>query len=142
MICLVYVDDTLLYAQCQKDIDDVIHKLTKRPMVLEIEDAVAGFLGVDIQHDPITKEVTLTQTSLIDHIIEALGVDDLPGVDTPADEVLGKDEFGEPAKCTFNYASVIGMLWYLYGHSRPDLGFAVSQAARFSFNTKRSHELS
>jgi hypothetical protein len=33
------------------------------------------------------------------------------------------------------------MLWYLYGHSRPDLGFAVSQAARFSFGPKRSHEL-
>ena len=142
VICLVYVDDTLLYARCQQDIDDVIHELTvKRRMVLEIEDAVAGFLGVDIQRDPVTKEVTLTQTGLIDRIIEALGVDDLPGVDTPADEVLGKDELGEPAKCTFNYASVIGMLWYLYGHSRPDLGFAVSQAARFSFNTKRSHEL-
>ena len=33
------------------------------------------------------------------------------------------------------------MLWYLYGHSRPDLGFAVSQAARFAFAPKRSHEL-
>ena len=33
------------------------------------------------------------------------------------------------------------MLWYLYGHSRPELGFAVSQAARFSFSPKRSHEL-
>jgi hypothetical protein len=33
------------------------------------------------------------------------------------------------------------MLWYLYGHSRPDLGFAVSQAARFTFQPKRSHEL-
>ena len=33
------------------------------------------------------------------------------------------------------------MMWYLYGHSRPDLGFAVSQAARFAFSPKRSHEL-
>ena len=80
-------------------------------MVLEIEDAVAGFLVIDIQRDPVTKEVTLTQTGLIDRIIEALGVNDLPGVDTPADEVLGKDELGEPAKCTFSYANVIGMLW-------------------------------
>ena len=50
-------------------------------------------------------------------IIEALGVKDLPPVSTPADVVLGKDENGDPANCTFNYASVIGMLWYLYGHS-------------------------
>ena len=64
-----------------------------------------------------------------DRIIEALDVEHLPPVDTPADEILGKDELGEPANCTFSYPSVIGMLWYLYGHSRPDLGFAVSQAA-------------
>ena len=29
----------------------------------------------------------------------------------------------------------------MYGHSRPDLGFAVSQAAGHVFNPKRSHEL-
>ena len=33
------------------------------------------------------------------------------------------------------------MIWYLYGHSRPDIGFATSQAARFTFQPKRSHEL-
>ena len=110
-------------------------------MVLEEEDSVAGFLGVQMKQDTETGEITLTQTGLIERIIEALGCKDLPGVKTPATETLGKDEFGDPANCTFNYASVIGMLWYLYGHSRPDLGFAVSQAARFAFQPKRSHEL-
>ena len=86
-------------------------------------------------------QITLTQTGLAERIVEALHCQNLPPVDTPATEVLGKDEDGDPADCTFNYASVIGMLWYLYGHSRPDLGFAVSQAARFAFQPKRSHEL-
>ena len=85
--------------------------------------------------------VKLTQKGLTKRIIEALQVEDLPPVSTPADSVLGKDLDGDPPNCTFNYASVIGMLWYLYGHSRPDLGFAVSQAARFAFNPKCSHEL-
>ena len=110
-------------------------------MTLEEEDDAAGFLGVSITRNPETKDVTFKQLGLTDRIIEALGCEDLPGVDTPADQVLGKDENGDPANCTFSYASVIGMLWYLYGHSRPDLGFAVSQAARFAFNPKRSHEL-
>ena len=130
MICLVYVDDTLLYAHNEKDIDDVLNRLqNERKMSLEVEDDVAGFLGVQIHGDPVTKEVTLTQSGLIKRILKALKIDDLPAVRTLADQVLGKDELGEPANCTFNYASVIGMLWYLYGHSRPDLGFAVSQAA-------------
>ena len=110
-------------------------------MALEAEDEVAGFLGVHILRDEATGQVVLTQEGLTDRIISALGCENLPGVKTPADKVLGKDEDGEPANCTFNYASVIGMLWYLYGHSRPDLGFAVSQAARFAFAPKRSHEL-
>jgi hypothetical protein len=33
------------------------------------------------------------------------------------------------------------LVWYPYGHSRPDLGFAVSQAARFMLQPKRSHKL-
>jgi hypothetical protein len=83
----------------------------------------------------------LTQKGLIDRVIDALGCRDLPPVATPAEDVLGKDENGEPRNCTFNYASVIGMLWYVYRHSRPDLGFAVSQAARFAFKPTRKHEL-
>ena len=94
-----------------------------------------------ISRNSTNGEVTLTQEGLAKRIVSALGCDDLPAVSTPADDVLGKDEDGEPPCCTFNYASVIGMLWYLYGHSRPDIGFAVSQAARFSFAPRRSHEL-
>ena len=33
------------------------------------------------------------------------------------------------------------MLWCLCSHSRPELGFAVSQCARFAFAPKRCHEL-
>ena len=142
VICLVYVDDTLLFARDMKDINAVLHKLVhEQGMALEIEDDVAGFLGVHIQRDPVTKEIELTQVGLIDRIIAALHVDKLPEVSTPAVTVIGKDEDGDPPNSTFNYASVIGMLWYVYGHSRPDLGFAVSQAARFAFNPKRNHKL-
>ena len=142
VICLTYVDDTLFFARDMKDIDEVITLLTKKQkMSLSVKDDVAGFLGVNVAHDTASGKVTLTQPGLTDRIIEALGCKDLPGVDTPANCVLGKDEHGDPPTCTFNYASVIGMLWYSYGHSRPDLGFAVSQCARFSFSPKRSHEL-
>jgi Reverse transcriptase (RNA-dependent DNA polymerase) len=125
VICLVYVDDTLLYARDMKDIDDVIKALTKEhKMTLEVKDNVAGFLGVHINCNKETGEVTLTPKGLVDRILEALQVEDLPPVDTPAVECLGKDPLGDPALASFNYRSVIGMLWYLYGHSRHDLGFA------------------
>ena len=142
VICLVYVDDTLLYARNREDIDEVIHNLRHvHKMTLEAEDSVAGFLGVHIERNTTTGEVTLTQKGLIERIVEALHIEHLPPVDTPATECLGKDEFGEEANCQFNYASVLGMIGYVYGHSRPELGFAYSQAARFAYNPKRCHEL-
>ena len=141
VICLVYVDDSIFVSRDVKYIDEAVQRLRDEAMALEEEDDVAGFLGVLIQRDSKAGTVTLTQRGLIERVLEALDVSGLPPVATPADEVLGTDPDGDPCQCTFNYASVIGMLWYLYGHSRPDLGFAVSQAARFSFNPKRSHEL-
>ena len=39
----------------------------------------------------------------------------------------------------WNYASVIGMLLYLAGNTRPDLSYAVHQAARFSHDPKKEH---
>jgi hypothetical protein len=142
VICLCYVDDTLLFSPKQEWIDEVIDKLKNTAdLSVEIEDDVAGFLGVQIKRDDEKGTVTLTQTGLIDRIIDALEIEGLPPVDTPADEVLTMDKNGDPPNGTFNYASVIGMMWYLYGHSRPDLGFALSQAARFSHSPKRSHEL-
>ena len=40
----------------------------------------------------------------------------------------------------YNFASVVGMLQYLQGHSRPDITFAVSQVARYTHHPKRLHE--
>ena len=108
---------------------------------LNPKEEVAKFLGVHIKQDQTAGKVTLTQRGRTDCIIEALGCKVLPCVDAPADEVLGEDKNGEPPQCAFNCASVIGMLWCLCGHSRPNLGFAVSQTACFLFNPKQSHEL-
>ena len=139
VICLVYVDDCLFFAKDQADIDLAIERL-KGHFKLEVEDEVGGFLGVHIERND-KNQVILTQKGLIKRILEQLNVADLPAVDTPANVILGKDEDGDPPECTFNYASVIGSLWYVYGHSRPDLGFALSQCSRFTFAPKRSHEL-
>jgi hypothetical protein len=139
VICLVYVDDTLFYAQTKEDIATVITGL-QTEMELEEEDDVAGFLGVHIERRP-DGTIHLTQKGLIDRVIKALNIGDLPPKRTPAEHgCLGKDELGDPPDSTFSYPSVIGMIGYLHGHSRPDITFAVSQCARFTHSPRRSHE--
>ena len=142
VICWVYVDDCLFYSPKAEYIDEMITKLREDDMTLEVEDSVAGFLGVHIDRNNSTGEVTLTQTGLIERIMKALGVEGEHGKTTPAaHEALHSDKNGDPVQALYSYSSVIGMLQYLQGHSRPDITFAVSQCSRFIHDTKRSHEI-
>ena len=142
VICIVYVDDTLLFSPRAEYIDEVLTQLKEEELDLEEEDDVAGFLGVNVQRDDANGQIHMTQTGLIDRIIDALGCDTLPGKRTPAEYgALGSDKDGDPPQGTFSYASVIGMLQYLQAHTRPDITLAVSQCSRFIHSTRRSHEL-
>ena len=49
VIVLVYVDGTLFYSPRREWIDKVIHQIEQHELELEIEDSVAGFLGVHIK---------------------------------------------------------------------------------------------
>ncbi len=142
VICLVYVDDTLLYSPKPEYIEEALAKLRNQGMDLEVEDSVAGFLGVHIDHTKTTATIKLTQKGLTQRIIKALNVGSLESKETPAEfGALPADLDGDPPQGRYSYASVIGMLQYLQAHSRPDITFAVSQCARYSHNTRRSHEL-
>jgi hypothetical protein len=143
VICLVYVDDTLFFSPKQEYIDEVIHRLQdEHGMELEVEQDVAGFLGVHLERNHSDGSVTLTQTGLIKRIIDALGVGNAPVKTTPAKrEPLIMDHDGDPPNATYSYASVVGMLQYLHSHLRPDITYAVSQCARFVHCTRCSHEI-
>jgi hypothetical protein len=95
VIMILFVDDSLLFAKTQKDLDEALVKLRSMGLALELEDDVGGFLGVKIDRS-IPGEVTMTQTGLIDKIIADLHIEDLPPVDTPATGVLGTDPDGDP----------------------------------------------
>ena len=55
---------------------------------------------------------------------------------------VGIDGNGSEANkdCPNSYASVIGMMLYLVSNTITDISFAVHQCARFTHNTKASHE--
>jgi hypothetical protein len=144
VICVVYVDDLIFWSWDLTHVDRVAVELCKLGVALEQEEDAAGFLGVDFVHDKSTGLIEMKQTGLIKRVIEALGLDDgyVKGKHTPAEsKPLVKDEDGEAASCGFSYASVVGMLLYLSGHTRPDIAYAVNCCARYMFAPKHSHEL-
>ena len=128
MICICYVDDYLFWSRDESDISEVTENLRGLGVNLQPEDDTAGFLGIDLQRDAETGAIEMTQTGLIDRVIAALGLDHgkVKAKWTPADgSPLVKDSEGEPAKGEFSYASVVGMLLYLSGNTRPDIAYAV-----------------
>ena len=70
-----------------------------------------------------------------------MGLEESNSKDTPAiHDKLPKDADEDAYNEGFNYSSVLGMLLYLQGHTRPDISFTVNQCARYVFHPKRSHE--
>ena len=142
IIVIVYVDDILLYARDMSTIDTLIAQLKKGKIWIRKEGSTEGFLGVDISDRKDDGSFTLTQTGLIKRVIEALGLHaEWTGAkETPADvAALPQDKDGTPADPLVNYSSVVGMLLYLSGHSRPDIAFAVHQCARYTFQPTTKH---
>ena len=104
---------------------------------------MSELLGIDINKldDGVFQ---FCQTVLIRKVLEAIGVEHCNGLPTPTnvEAPLGTDVNGSEAKRDWpnSYASVIGMMLYLASNTRPDISFAVHQCARFTHNTKVSHE--
>ena len=144
VIAVMYVDDILMWSTDVDNIYALGESLRELGVELEEEGDAAGFLGVKLQRVEGTKQLVMTQEGLINRVLEALGLDN--GTATPKKTPclkapLSKDIDGDPITGAFNYPSVVGMLLYLAGHTRPDISYAVSCAARFCFAPRHSHEV-
>ena len=52
---------------------------------------------------------------------------------------MSKDLEGASQTSTWEYQSIIGLLNYILGSSRPDIAYATHSAVRFTANPKASH---
>jgi hypothetical protein len=145
MICVVYVDDTILCGPDPLALEEEIKGLgvnsleQRHSFQLRNEGEVGDFLGIRIEKKA-EDSFYLTQTGLIDKVLIATDMQHCNSISTPAGkEAIGSDRDGEPFAEKWKYSAVIGMLLYLSGNTRPDITFAVHQCARFSHMPKQSH---
>ena len=140
-IFVVYVDDGILIGPDASEIDDIIKSL-QEDYNLTDEGDLKEYLGIRCDKTR-TGGLKLTQPTLIERILRTVGITAETKVRkrrTPANKILQKDLGGLKRRQTWDYRSVIGMLNFLCRSTRPDLSFAVSQAARFMSNPRKSHE--
>ena len=111
-------------------------------MDLTDEGDVDKYLGVEIERNKEDKSITFKQTFLIQRAIEFAGLSDSNQVDTPAVKPpLSRYLEGASQTLTWEYQSIIGLLNYISGSSRPDIAYATHLAASFSDNPKASHDM-
>jgi hypothetical protein len=141
IVCVLYVDDTLFFSTDDKLIDKHISALQSLQFELTDEGDVETFLGVKFTDHP-NGSMTMTQPSMIDQVLKALGLsDDSKCHKTPATSPpLHAHKDGAERTERWNYKSVIGMLIFLAKNTRPDIEYAVHQCARFQLNPKKAHE--
>ena len=145
MICVVYVDDTIIAGPDEHAIEDLITDLGvskdehRHTFELRDEGEVGDFLGIRITKTD-SNTFCLTQTGLIDKVLKESHMEDANSCQTPASSTpLHLDQDGEAFNETWEYASIVGMLMYLASNSRPDIAYAVHQCARFTHCPRKSH---
>jgi hypothetical protein len=128
MICVVYVDDTILTGPDAQAIENVIKSLVIKKddqmhtFELRDEGEVGDFLGIRIEKGG-SESFQLSQTGLINKVLKASGMEDANTAPTPSvTDPLGSDKEGESFNETWQYATVVwdanvSSLQHSTGHS-------------------------
>ena len=96
-----------------------------------------------MEFDEETGLLDMKQTGLVDHVINAVGLGN--GMDKgkytlSVSVPLVKNKDVVPISGIFNYRSVVGIMIYLSGHTRPDIAFLVNCCTKYMFCPKHSYE--
>jgi hypothetical protein len=139
-IVVVYVDDAIVLSRDTGELDKFENGLKSEKMDYKREGSLTNYLGIKLQKLD-DGSVAMLQRGLIDRILEAMDLQDSGTKETPAADTLGKCPDAPPISGKINYRSVVGMLMFLVGNTRPDCAFATHQCARFSHAPKLPHEV-
>ncbi len=142
---IIYVDDVIVYGKDRQELIQLVESLDRDFSLTDEGEDIHAYLGIKIDKTP--DGTSLSQPFLIERALAVVNFS-LTNTrqvrhDTPADNrtLLHADSDGPERKQEWSYRSVLGMLTYLTGTTRPDLAYAVHQCARFSTRPKHIHEI-
>lgn len=129
-IMMVYVDDFIIAAPSEAEIDDIIKQLNVDFLLKDLGEP-KQFLACALNRDYLKKTITMTQSAYVQSILHKTGITGFKDLPLPAiwkwrepghdaATVLDDDDFDV-------YQSVIGMLNWLAIKTRPDIRFVVTR---------------
>jgi hypothetical protein len=140
-IFIVYVDDGIFFGPDLKAIEKAMKNLDAQGFNLDLMGDVKDYLGINFER-LADDRVKMSQPQLIEQILKDVGLSQGANTkSTPCHQsILQRYLKGVPWKGKFHYRSVVGKLNSLEKGTRPDIAYATHQCARFSEETRASHE--
>lgn len=126
LIIAIYVDDGVIMAHDQKEIDSALSQL-KKEFEIHIVDNTT-FLGFQVERDA-AKGIFLHQRSYLNKIVSKFGLEDANSVDNPSASVTSMKN-PTPLAEENVYREAIGSLLYASTITRIDIAYAVNLASR------------
>jgi hypothetical protein len=136
----IHVDDCLSAASSKEENEVFKAQLREK---WEISEGDASFIvGIHIERDLKSKTISLSQTALIDSIIEEFRLTEAHPVKLPMDPGLRlkrPTESSAEMKSNMPYNSIIGKMMYVACATRPDLAGPLRDLSQYLANYDSSH---
>ena len=131
----VYVDDLIISGPNVSDIEKFKQEMKKKFSMSDLG-LLSYYLGIEVKQDE--EGITLSQSGYAGKILEAAGMTNCNGCETPMEARLklheNDDEAGDPTA----YRSIIGSLRYIVS-TRPDLAYSVGVVSRYMEAPNKEH---
>lgn len=134
VILAIYVDDGLVAAESDSEIDIILHEMQKSFEIKVFESKC--FLGIEIEKN--NDCIFIHQAAYAKKVLNKFRMFDCNPVSIPADtsKILCSNQTEEVG---YPYREAVGSLMYLAIGTRPDISFAVGNASRFLEKPESTH---
>ncbi|CAI7876087.1 unnamed protein product [Closterium sp. NIES-53] len=129
---LVYVDDLDFATADTEALAHVMSELQKRHMCTDLGE-LTSYLGLRITRDRAQRTITLTQSHMVQQVLQRFGFTYSSPQSTPlpTSHSLSAPPSDESVELSGPYPEVVGCLMYLMTCTRPDLAYPLSILARY-----------
>ncbi|CAI7905090.1 unnamed protein product, partial [Closterium sp. NIES-54] len=129
---LVYVDNLVFATADTEALAHMKSKLQKRHTCTDLGE-LTSYLGLRITRDRAQRTITLTQSHMVQQVLQRFGFTySLPqSTPLPTDHSLSAPPSDESVEPSGPYPELVGCLMYLMTCTRPDLAYPLSLLARY-----------
>ncbi|CAI7728841.1 unnamed protein product [Closterium sp. NIES-54] len=129
---LVYVDDLVFATADTEALSHVKSELQKRHTCTDLGE-LTSYLGLRITRDRAQRTITLTQSHMVQQVLQCFGFTYFSPQSTPlpTGHSLSAPPSDESVEPSGPYPKLVGCLMYLMTCTRPDLAYPLSLLARY-----------